>query len=76
MGTVRRMHMTLTDSVADGTGAAQLDIWPRLREAPADNATVITAGCAGTFALASNVTSWSVNEMAHYGFTFAFSEDI
>lgn len=57
-GALSRLHMALTDGVADGSGNLTLDIWPRLRTAPADNGTLTTTNPKGIFRLASpNVAS-------------------
>jgi intracellular sulfur oxidation DsrE/DsrF family protein len=53
-----------------------LDIWPRLRESPADNAVVVTSNTVGLFRLASNDSEWNVNEATVYGITFAAVEAI
>jgi hypothetical protein len=53
-----------------------LDIWPRLRESPADNAVVVTTSTVGLFRLASNDTEWSVDEASIYGLTFGAVEAI
>lgn len=41
-------------ATADGSGELTLDIWPRLRESPSDNASIITENPVGLFRLASN----------------------
>lgn len=49
-----RLYRVLQDVDADGDGEAVLDIFPRLRESPADNDTLLLNNCVGTFRLASN----------------------
>ena len=70
-----RLYKVLADATAAG-GAMTLDIWPRLRESPADNAVVVTTSTVGLFRLASNDTEWSVDEASIYGLTFAAVEAI
>lgn len=57
-GTSTRLHRLTQDANSDGSGNATLDIFPRLREAPADNAVITLTNCKGTFRLASNEQSW------------------
>lgn len=50
----QRLYKNLNDVNSNGSGEATLDIWPRLRESPANNATIITADCVGLFRLKSS----------------------
>jgi hypothetical protein len=43
---------------------------------PADAATVVVANAKGVFRLATNETNWSINEVTHYGLSFAAVEAI
>lgn len=74
-GSTARIYKVLTDATA-AAGAMTLDIWPRLRESPADNAVVTTSSAAGLFRLASNDTEWSVDLARIYGLSFAAVEAI
>jgi len=49
-----RLHVVLNDVDSDGSGDAAIDIWPRLRESPADASTIITANPRCIFRLSSN----------------------
>lgn len=49
-----RLHKILLDVNSDGSGNATLDIWPSLRESPADNSTIITSSAKGLFRLTSS----------------------
>jgi hypothetical protein len=40
-GSSRRLHQVLADANSNGSGQVTVDIWPKLREAPADNAAVV-----------------------------------
>ena len=70
-----RLYKVLADATA-AAGAMTLDIWPRLRESPADNAVVVTSNTVGLFRLASNDSEWNVNEATVYGITFGAVEAI
>lgn len=53
-----RLYMVIVDANSDGTGNATLDIWPRLRSAPADNAPITVSNCKGLFRLTTNEMPW------------------
>lgn len=53
-----RLYMVMVDADSDGSGNATLDIWPRLRAAPADNAAITTRNCTGLFRLVNNEMPW------------------
>lgn len=50
----QRLYKVLDDVTSDGSGNATFDIWPRLREATTNNATIITTSCVGLFRLTDN----------------------
>lgn len=75
-GTAQRIYRVLTDTNADGAGEATLDIWPRLRESPADNENIIVSSTAGVFRLASNEMGWDVDNALIYGIEFDALEAI
>lgn len=75
-GSSARLHKVLADVNSDGSGNVTLDIWPHIRTAPADNATVTVSSAKGLFRLSSNEQAWSVNEAAIYGMTFAAMEAV
>lgn len=66
-GTSQRLYKSVTDANSDGSGHATIDIFPRLREALADNAAITTASCKGVFRLAMNTREWSINTARVYG---------
>lgn len=68
-GSASRLHMLTADFVADGSGAAALDIWPRLRVSPTDNDALTLSLPKGIFRLASNDVSRSW-EPFRYGMSF------
>lgn len=70
------LHKVLTQVDTDSSGNATLDLWPHIRTAPENDATVIVSNAVGRWRLASNETSWSTNEAAIYGLTFGAMEVI
>lgn len=70
-GTNTRLYKALQDQSGSGT----LEIWPALRDA-ASSSTADLTSASGTFRLASNQQSWSVNEASIYGITFGAFEAI
>jgi len=70
-GITARLHKVLTDTDADATGRASLDIWPRLRATPADGETVITDAAVSLFRLAGNENPFDYvsPQMANVRFT-------
>jgi len=75
-GGTATLHKVLQDADSDGSGNVTLDIWPYIRNAPSDDAAVVTSNTVGNFRLASNEQAWDVNEMAFYGITFGAVEVI
>lgn len=64
-GSTSRLHKNLQDAVVNGSGQVTLDIWPRLRVSPADNAAITVASCKGIFALDAPF-DWGVEELFQY----------
>lgn len=75
-GATAYLHMVLADANSDGSGNATLDIWPRLRVTPADNAPITVTNPVGRWRLASNRVGWDVAAGQLYGFQFAAEEDL
>lgn len=72
-----RLYKVLADANSDGSGLATLDIWPAIRESPANGATIITTNTKGVFRLANNTYSlWDVAEEKIYSVAFSAVEDI
>lgn len=69
-GASASLHKVLQDVNSSGAGQATLDVWPSIRNAPADNATVVTSTAQGVFRLSTSSTEWSINEIAHFGVVF------
>ena len=70
------LHKVLADVDSNGSGQVAVDIWPYIRTAPSDNATVVVTNTVGRFRLASNEQNWSIRETALYGITFGGVEAI
>lgn len=75
-GATATLHKVLADVDTNASGETTLSLWPHIRSAPADNATVVVSDTVGRFRLASNESSWSVNEASIYGITFSAREAI
>lgn len=75
-GATATLHKVLADVNTNASGETTLSLWPHIRSAPADNATVVVSDTVGRFRLASNESSWSVNEASIYGITFSAREAI
>jgi hypothetical protein len=73
-GSTSRLHGVLQDADSDGGGNATLDIWPRLRESPADNSAIVVASPKGVFRLAAPEMKWSLDTAYTYGLSFDAEE--
>lgn len=74
-GTTARLYKVLVDANSNGSGEATLDIWPKLRSSPADNAALVVSSPMGRFMLANNI-DWSVDHAKAYGLSFQAVEDL
>jgi hypothetical protein len=70
------LHKVLADADSNGSGEVALDIWPYIRTAPSDNATVVVTNTIGRFRLADNEQNWSIRQTALYGITFGGVEAV
>jgi hypothetical protein len=70
------LHKVLADVNSNGSGEVSLDLWPYIRTAPANDATVVVTNTVGRFRLASNEQNWNINEASIYGLTFGGVEAI
>ena len=73
-GAAATLHTVLSDADTDGSGQATLDIWPDIRQSPADNATIVVTDCGGLFRLTTRTTEWSVDEAMTFGISFDATE--
>lgn len=70
------LHKVLKDVDSNASGEATLDVYPSVRSAPEDGATVTVSSAKGVFRLSSNQTQWSINEVTFFGLTFGAQEAI
>jgi hypothetical protein len=70
----RLYSVTLSDVDADGSGNATINIWPSLRESPADGDALILNNTKGLWRLKSNARKWSETTARVYGVQFDIRE--
>jgi hypothetical protein len=64
------LHKVLMDVNTDSSGTATLEIWPALRSATIDGATIVLNNTVGRFRLSGNMQQWQINDVSSYGITF------
>lgn len=69
-----KLHKVLDDVNSNASGEATLLLWPDLRAAPSDNASVVVSNAVGVFRLTSNAQAFNIDEATFYGITFAARE--
>jgi len=69
-GASSRLHKVVQDADSDGSGNATLEIWPRLRSSPDDNAVITVESPKGLWRLASNTRYWDMGAAQLYGIQF------
>jgi hypothetical protein len=75
-GSSATLHKVLADVDTNGSGQATLDLWPYIRSAPDDNATVVVSSAKGVFRLLSNASDWNINSASFYGISFSAVEAV
>lgn len=73
-GSSTHLHMVVAPGTANGSGEVTLDIWPRLRSSPSDDATVVISNPLGLWRLAENRRSWSIQQAQRFGLSFRLIE--
>ena len=73
-GATATLHKVLEDVSIDGSGEATLNLWPKVRTAPADDASITVSGAQGVFRLAANEVNWDINQATVFGITFGAVE--
>jgi hypothetical protein len=69
------LYSVLLDANSNVSGLVTLDIWPRLRASPADNAPITVANPTGLWRRASNEQSWVMEPgLLYSGFSFQVVE--
>jgi hypothetical protein len=71
-----RLYMVTQNAVSDGSGQALLQIWPRLRESPANATPLILNNPKLTARLATNEYTWDANNSRLFGLSFEWTEAI
>ena len=74
--TIRRLYTVLARASSDAGGLALLDIWPRLREMPANSSPIIVASPKGLFRLVQPSQKWDIDQAYLHGLTFEAEEAI
>lgn len=69
-----RLYKLVQAASANGAGQANLEIWPRLKESPADNAALTVVSPKGCFRLSDARTHWDIGEALVYGISFRVRE--
>lgn len=64
------LHKVLDDVDSNASGEATLTVWPSVRRAVANDEAVVVSDAKGKFRLASNLSSWSINNSSVYGIAF------
>lgn len=76
-GSSAQLYCLLNDADSNGSGQATLDIWPRLRTSPVDNASIIVNSCKGNFCLSGNqVKLFSADETKIYDIVIQCMESL
>lgn len=75
-GSSATLHKVLVDVDSNASGQAEIDLWPSIRTAPADNSAIVVSSAVGNFRLATNQSDWSINNASFYGITFPAIEVI
>ena len=75
-GSSSTLHKVLEDVDTDASGNATLNLFPQVRTAPNNSATVTVEDCVGVFRLNDNATSWDINSASIYGITFGAIESL
>jgi hypothetical protein len=71
-----RLYTNVYPVNADISGEAIINIWPNLRESPADSTSIVLANTTGIWRLADNARRWSISAMKTYGVQFKIREAI
>lgn len=66
-GATTRLHKVVQDANSDALGQATLEIWPRLRGSPADNAPIVIANTRGIWRLKENRRQYSMEDVRILG---------
>ena len=70
------LHKVLNSVDSDGSGIAEIDVWPYLRRDLTDDEPVTYLNARGLFRLAPGQQNWSINNSNVYGISFQAMEAI
>lgn len=75
-GSTTSLHKVLVDANTDVSGNATLTLWPNVRTAPANGATVTVQSASGRWRLAGNESGWTIDAASIYGISFSAMEAV
>jgi len=75
-GSSATLHKVLQNVDSNASGQATMELWPYVRTAPADGATIVVGDAQGVFRLTSNQADWSIDSASVYGISFAAVEAV
>jgi hypothetical protein len=75
-GATATLHKVLENVDSNASGEATLNLFPKVRTAPADNAAVTVTDAKGNFRLNANETAWDIDTATIYGVTFGAVEAV
>jgi hypothetical protein len=75
-GATARLHRVMANGTANASGEITLDVFPRLRESPADNAPLTLVSPKGLFMRADNRTRWTLRDGNDLGLSVECVEDL
>jgi hypothetical protein len=75
-GSTSTLHKVLTNTDSDAAGNATLDIFPAIRTAPANNASITVVNTMGRWRLDTDISQWEINNISSYGMQFNCVEAI
>lgn len=75
-GSTSTLHKVLEQVDSDISGEATFDVWPAVRRTVSLSEAVVVDDAKGLFRLASDVSSWSINNASVYGISFEAVEVI
>tara|TARA_S200002703_G_scaffold23455_1_gene20281 strand:- start:575 stop:1207 length:633 start_codon:yes stop_codon:yes gene_type:complete len=75
-GSSASLHKVMQQVDSSASGTASIEIWPYIRTAPSDSASVVVGDAVGVFRLSSNETNWSIDTASFYGISFAATEAV
>ncbi len=74
VGSNQRLHKVLSPVNSDSSGNATIDIWPYLRESPADDAVLVLTNAQGQFRLSTPTNDWTEDTGGVYTLAFGTME--